>query len=186
MYALRIVLKEVRWVYAELVGRLSVDCKLAEMDCAICSKLDNASSPPSNRTTVGDKCGVVSIRGCCWVSNRVTSNNGRAEGGGGNIIYITTWISSCMSAPKDLHYFPCYNRYYTRLHDYGTIVYHSTGNTGNMAPGAIIPEIVDYVQPKKDNVNLPGPTRARLEKAGIDLSQGYPVSISISSMQQQY
>ena len=45
-----------------------------------------------------------------------------------------------------------------------------------MAPGAIIPEIVDYVQPKKDNINLPGPTRARLEKAGIDLSQGYPVS----------
>jgi hypothetical protein len=45
-----------------------------------------------------------------------------------------------------------------------------------MAPGAIIPEIVDYVQPKKDNLNLPGPTRARLEKAGIDLSEGYPVS----------
>ncbi|KAM0706118.1 hypothetical protein Q7P35_006667 [Cladosporium inversicolor] len=43
-----------------------------------------------------------------------------------------------------------------------------------MAPGAIIPEIVDYVQPKKDKVNLPGPTRARLEKAGIDLSNGYP------------
>lgn len=44
-----------------------------------------------------------------------------------------------------------------------------------MAPGAIIPEIVDYVQPKKDNLNLPGPTRTRLEKAGIDLSEGYPV-----------
>jgi hypothetical protein len=50
-----------------------------------------------------------------------------------------------------------------------------------MAPGAIIPEIVDYVQPKKDNVNIPGPTRARLEKAGIDLSNGYPVSIPIPS-----
>lgn len=48
-----------------------------------------------------------------------------------------------------------------------------------MAPGAIIPEIVDYVQPKKDNVNIPGPTRARLEKAGIDLSNGYPVSIPL-------
>ena len=46
-----------------------------------------------------------------------------------------------------------------------------------MAPGAIIPEIVDYVLPKKDTVALPGPTRARLEKAGIDLSNGYPVSI---------
>jgi hypothetical protein len=49
-----------------------------------------------------------------------------------------------------------------------------------MAPGAIIPEIVDYVQPKKDTLNLPGPTRARLEKAGIDLSEGYPVSILLS------
>jgi hypothetical protein len=48
-----------------------------------------------------------------------------------------------------------------------------------MAPSAIVPEIVDYVQPKKDNLNLPGPTRARLEKANIDLSEGYPVSISM-------
>lgn len=46
-----------------------------------------------------------------------------------------------------------------------------------MAPVAIVPEITDYVQPKKDNLNLPGPTRARLEKAGIDLSQGYPVRL---------
>jgi hypothetical protein len=44
-----------------------------------------------------------------------------------------------------------------------------------MAPSAIVPEIVDYVQPRKDSLNLPGPTRTRLEKAGIDLSQGYPV-----------
>lgn len=54
-----------------------------------------------------------------------------------------------------------------------------------MAPGAIIPEILDYVQPKKDNVNLPGPTRARLEKAGIDLSQGYPVSEPMPTILQQ-
>ena len=40
--ALRIVVKEVRWVYARVVGRLSVDCKLAEMDCAICSQLQHA------------------------------------------------------------------------------------------------------------------------------------------------
>lgn len=44
-----------------------------------------------------------------------------------------------------------------------------------MAPVAIVPEIVNYAQPRKDNLNLPGPTRARLEKAGIDLSEGYPV-----------
>ncbi|KAJ9148669.1 Alpha-ketoglutarate-dependent taurine dioxygenase [Pleurostoma richardsiae] len=43
-----------------------------------------------------------------------------------------------------------------------------------MAPSAIIPEIVDVVQPKKDNLALPATTRARLEKAGIDLSHGYP------------
>jgi hypothetical protein len=43
-----------------------------------------------------------------------------------------------------------------------------------MAPAAIIPEIVDVVQPKKDNLDLPAPTRARLEKAGIDLTDGYP------------
>ena len=43
IYALRIVvevLEEVRWVYAGVVGWLSVDCKLAEMDCAICSQLE--------------------------------------------------------------------------------------------------------------------------------------------------
>jgi len=43
-----------------------------------------------------------------------------------------------------------------------------------MAPAPIVDRIVDYVQPKKDNLALPGPTRARLEKAGIDLSHGYP------------
>lgn len=51
-----------------------------------------------------------------------------------------------------------------------------------MAPAAIIPEITDYVQPKKDNLNLPGPTRARLEEAGIDLSQGYPVRSHTSAV----
>lgn len=43
-----------------------------------------------------------------------------------------------------------------------------------MAPGAIIPEIVDVVQPRKDKLGLPEPARKRLEKAGIDLSEGYP------------
>ncbi|KAK5128015.1 hypothetical protein LTR85_005132 [Meristemomyces frigidus] len=43
-----------------------------------------------------------------------------------------------------------------------------------MAPSAIVPEIVDVVQPKKDKLGLPEPTRRRLEKAGVDLSQGYP------------
>ncbi|KAK4500737.1 hypothetical protein PRZ48_008927 [Zasmidium cellare] len=37
------------------------------------------------------------------------------------------------------------------------------------------PEIVDVAPPTKvDSLGLPGPARARLEKAGIDLSQGYP------------
>ncbi|KAF2167408.1 hypothetical protein M409DRAFT_54010 [Zasmidium cellare ATCC 36951] len=44
-----------------------------------------------------------------------------------------------------------------------------------MAPAAIVPEIVDVAPPTKiDSLGLPGPARARLEKAGIDLSQGYP------------
>jgi hypothetical protein len=45
-----------------------------------------------------------------------------------------------------------------------------------MAPSAIVPEIQekDTVQPRKDTLGLPEPTRKRLEKAGIDLSNGYP------------
>lgn len=45
-----------------------------------------------------------------------------------------------------------------------------------MAPGAIIPEIreTDTIQPKKDTLGLPEASRKRLEKAGIDLSNGYP------------
>jgi len=44
-----------------------------------------------------------------------------------------------------------------------------------MAPAAIVPEIVEVVPQKKDTLGLPAPARARLEKAGIDLSNGYPV-----------
>jgi len=47
-----------------------------------------------------------------------------------------------------------------------------------MAPIAlpISPSIkeADTVQPKKDTIGLPAAARARLEKAGIDLSNGYP------------
>lgn len=43
-----------------------------------------------------------------------------------------------------------------------------------MAPTAIDPTIIDVIQPKKDNLNLPPESRKRLEKAGIDLSGGYP------------
>lgn len=39
---------------------------------------------------------------------------------------------------------------------------------------AISPDIKDTVQPKKDTLGLPEPTRKRLEKSGIDLSNGYP------------
>jgi len=44
-----------------------------------------------------------------------------------------------------------------------------------MAPAAIIPDVVDVVPQKKDTLGLPAPAKARLEKAGIDLSDGYPV-----------
>ena len=39
---------------------------------------------------------------------------------------------------------------------------------------AIDPSIKDVEQPRKDNLNLPDRTRARLEKAGVDLTSGYP------------
>lgn len=39
---------------------------------------------------------------------------------------------------------------------------------------AIDPAIKDVVPPRKDTLDLPEPTRKRLEKAGIDLSAGYP------------
>ncbi|KAH8809367.1 putative alpha-ketoglutarate-dependent sulfonate dioxygenase [Xylogone sp. PMI_703] len=42
------------------------------------------------------------------------------------------------------------------------------------APQPIDPRIKDIVIPKKDTVPLPAAARARLEKAGIDLSRGYP------------
>jgi hypothetical protein len=47
-----------------------------------------------------------------------------------------------------------------------------------MAPSAtalpILPSIHDFVVQKKDTIPLPDAARARLEKAGIDLSNGYP------------
>ncbi len=45
-----------------------------------------------------------------------------------------------------------------------------------MAPIAIsdLSDVQDVAQPKKDTLGLPGPTRERLLKAGIDLSNGYP------------
>lgn len=43
-----------------------------------------------------------------------------------------------------------------------------------MAPAAIVPEIVDVAEPRKDNLGLPEPALNSLKKAGIDLSNGYP------------
>ena len=45
-----------------------------------------------------------------------------------------------------------------------------------MAPSAIpiVDSIKDYIVQKKDTLGLPPNSRARLEKAGIDLSGGYP------------
>ncbi|KAG6355136.1 hypothetical protein INS49_004217 [Diaporthe citri] len=43
-----------------------------------------------------------------------------------------------------------------------------------MAPAPIIPEIVDVAEPRKDTLGLPQSTAARLKKANIDLSNGYP------------
>lgn len=43
-----------------------------------------------------------------------------------------------------------------------------------MAPGLVDLPASDYVVQKKDTLGLPEVTRKRLEKAGIDLSEGYP------------
>ncbi|QKX57137.1 uncharacterized protein TRUGW13939_04245 [Talaromyces rugulosus] len=43
-----------------------------------------------------------------------------------------------------------------------------------MAPAPIDLQIVDVAAPTKHEISLPQPARERLEKAGIDLSQGYP------------
>ena len=43
-----------------------------------------------------------------------------------------------------------------------------------MAPIAISDTFTDIVQPKKDNIGLPAAARERLQKAGVDLSDGYP------------
>lgn len=43
-----------------------------------------------------------------------------------------------------------------------------------MAPAAIDPRIVDVAEPRKDSLALPVAARERLDKAGIDLSAGYP------------
>jgi hypothetical protein len=43
-----------------------------------------------------------------------------------------------------------------------------------MAPAPIDPQIVDVAAPTKHEIALPKPAIERLEKAGIDLSQGYP------------
>lgn len=45
---------------------------------------------------------------------------------------------------------------------------------GTMAPAAIDPRIVDVAEPRKETLPLPPNARERLEKAGIDLSAGYP------------
>src|SRR3569833_2213776 len=43
-----------------------------------------------------------------------------------------------------------------------------------MAPGPIDQCITDVAQPRTDSLGLPGPALDRLNKAGIDLSNGYP------------
>lgn len=48
-----------------------------------------------------------------------------------------------------------------------------------MAPAPIDESIKDYVAPIKDTLGLPERTLARLKKAGVDLSNGYPYRPSV-------
>lgn len=43
-----------------------------------------------------------------------------------------------------------------------------------MVPAPIDPSITDVAEPRKDTLGLPETTKARLSKAGVDLSNGYP------------
>ncbi|KAK7433045.1 hypothetical protein QQZ08_000518 [Neonectria magnoliae] len=43
-----------------------------------------------------------------------------------------------------------------------------------MTPAPIDPAIKDVAEPRKDSLKLPAPAQERLERAGVDLSQGYP------------
>lgn len=43
-----------------------------------------------------------------------------------------------------------------------------------MAPAPIDPRITDVAVPRKNTLSLPDSARERLERAGIDLSEGYP------------
>ncbi|KAJ0160531.1 putative alpha-ketoglutarate-dependent sulfonate dioxygenase [Colletotrichum tanaceti] len=43
-----------------------------------------------------------------------------------------------------------------------------------MVPAPIDPSITDVAEPRKDTLGLPEATKARLVKAGVDLSDGYP------------
>ncbi|KAK1991373.1 TauD-domain-containing protein [Colletotrichum falcatum] len=43
-----------------------------------------------------------------------------------------------------------------------------------MVPAPIDPSIADVAGPRRDTLGLPESTRARLGKAGVDLSNGYP------------
>jgi hypothetical protein len=60
----------------------------------------------------------------------------------------------------------------------GRLTFNPTTSSVTMAPIAIpIHESIqerDTVQPKKDTLGLPQPAKKRLEKAGVDLSNGYP------------
>lgn len=47
-------------------------------------------------------------------------------------------------------------------------------NEPTMAPAPIDPRIVDVAEPRKDTIALPAAAWERLQKAGIDLSAGYP------------
>jgi hypothetical protein len=80
----------VRWVYEEWWDGLAWIASLRRWIAPYAASSTTPQLHQALRITVPGKRGVVSIRGCCWVSKKVTSNNGRAEGGGGNTIYITT------------------------------------------------------------------------------------------------
>lgn len=67
-----------------------------------------------------------------------------------------------------------------RQNDQTDLLFYSTDTPINrqppqaMVPAPIDPSIKDVVEPIQDSLKLPAPARERLEKAGIDLSKGYP------------
>jgi hypothetical protein len=74
-------------VVCRVVGCFSVDCKLAEMDCAICSQLDHLQAFARCAGISLTHAESSNVKVVCWVSSNEVICRHVAEGGGWENIY---------------------------------------------------------------------------------------------------